>query len=157
MEQTKVTVQKAFLVKVLQWFYLLLTLASLSIPFVYNAFFENLGIPNNLVLGVTIILAFYFLLLCVSFFTQISNLLILSLVFIFFTSLGALALLILSLPNIGTIINGNLPKCYTALESCTFREGVIVSAAYFLAISTPTLVINLITIIGAVKGIAAKD
>lgn len=157
MDRPKTIYPKALLVNVLQWFYLLLTLLSLSIPFIYQNYFNDLGFPRNLVIGISIVLAVYCLLLSVSFFTQITNLLILSLVFIFFTSLGALALLIFALPNASAVISGDLPKCYTALDTCNLKDGIIVSAAYFLTVAIPTLLINIITIIGVVKGIAAKD
>lgn len=148
---------KALLVKVLQWFYLILALLAASGPFVYNAYFSQLGFPQSLVVGLAGVGLIYCLLLAVSFFTQNSSLLILSLVFIFFTTLGSLALIAIAFPNASAVVTGHLPKCYTALETCSLRDGVVVSSAFFLTIAVPTLLINILTIIGAVKAIAAND
>lgn len=153
------TVPKTLIVKILQWFYLILSLIISSILVWYKQipFLSEYNIPDSLIFIVVGVLIFYCLILTASFFTQNTNLLILSLVFIFFTTIGAIILLVISLPNASVVINGQLPNCAKNIALCSLKEGVIVASAILLAISVPTLILNLITIIGAVKAIAATD
>ena len=99
----------------------------------------------------------YCLVLAISFFLQNTNLLILSLVLIFFSTIGSLLMLVVSLPNAQEVISGNLPPCARNIASCTTGEGIVVASAALLAVSIPTLLLNILTIVGAVKGIAATD
>jgi hypothetical protein len=150
---------KSLLVKILQWFYLLLGITTLPLPFWYQqqAFSKSLGLPTELIYGLIASFALYCLLLFVSFLLQNTNLLILSLVFIFFTTIGGLALLAVAFPNADNLIQHGLPECAKNLSTCSFQDGIIVAAAGALAIAVPLLIINIITIIGAVKAIAATD
>lgn len=155
----KTAVPKALFVKVMQWFYLILTLFSASIPFWYKnlPYLDSLALPNKVIYAVAGALVVYCLLLAFSFLTQNTTLLILSLVFIFFTTIGALILLVIALPNSQAVFSGHLPACAKNLANCNFKDGLIVGSAILLSISVPILVLNLLTIIGAVKAIAATD
>lgn len=155
----KVVAQKAILVKILQWFYLSfgLGIASSILWYKQVAVLESYNIPDIIVYLLVGSLAFYCLVLAVSFFTQNTNLLILALVLIFFTTIAALILFVIALPNAQTVISGDLPSCIKNLSLCSVKEGVVVASAILLSISIPALVLNIITIIGAVKAIAATD
>lgn len=155
----KEPVSKSLLVKVLQWFYLVLVFG-IALILVWNKqipYLSDYNIPDSLKYIAGGALIFYCFILTISFFTQNTNLLILALVFIFFTTIGALALLLISLPNAGAVVNGQLPSCAKSISLCSLKEGIIVGSAVLLAISVPTLILNFITIIGAVKAIAATD
>ncbi len=155
----KTSVPKTLFVKVMQWFYLILTLLSASIPFWFKnlPYIDSLSIPEKLVYGASAALAIYCLILAISFFTQNTTLLILSLVFIFFTTIGALILLVLAMPNAQAVLSGHLPSCTQNLALCNFKDGLIVGSAILLSISVPILILNCLSIIGAVKAIAATD
>ena len=88
---------------------------------------------------------------------QNTNLLILALVLIFFTTIGALALLGISLPNAQAVLSGNLPECAKNIAACDLKDGIIVASPALLAVSVPILILNTITIVGAVKGIASSE
>ena len=155
----KISDSKSLLVKILQWFYLTLGLGIASSAFWYKqiAVIESYNIPDIIVYLLLGGLTFYCLVLAASFFTQNTNLLILALVLIFFTTIGDLILFVIALPNAQTVISGNLPSCIKNLSLCSMKEGVVVASAILLAVSVPTLILNIITIIGSVKAIAATD
>ncbi len=159
MENSKQASYKPLLVKILQWFYLLLALGSFTGVFFYQnlSFVPSLGFANEFIIGIFVAVIFYCLLLALSFFLQNTNLLILSLVLIFFSTIGSLLMLVVALPNAQEVISGNLPECAKNLASCTAGEGIVVASAALLAVSIPTLLLNILTIVGAVKGIAATD
>lgn len=159
MANTKNLVDKALLVRILQWFYLLVALI-LGSAFVWLkqlSLFQNYNIPDIAIYLLLSALIFYCFVLFISFFTQNTNLLILALVLIFFTTIGALLLLILSLPNAIEVISHPLPNCIKNLSLCNRHDGVIVATAFLLSVSVPALILNIITIFGAVKGISATD
>lgn len=155
----KIVAQKSILVKILQWFYLSFGLGVASSILWYKqiAVLESYNIPNIIVYLLVGGLTFYCLVLAVSFFTQNTNLLILALVLIFFTTIGALILFVIALPNAQTVISGHLPSCIKNLSLCSVKEGVVVASAILLSVSIPALILNIITIMGAVKAIAATD
>lgn len=155
----KNTSSKSLLVKALQWFYLVLGLVTASSIFWYKqiSFLSNLYLPNILIYSLAIALTFYCLILAASFFTQNTNLLILALVLIFFTTIGAIILLIISLPGAQAALSGHIPACAKNLQLCSLKDGMVVASAILLSVSIPTLVLNLITIVGTVKAIAAGD
>ncbi|HEY4694626.1 MAG TPA: hypothetical protein VIH52_01520 [Candidatus Nanoarchaeia archaeon] len=150
---------KSLLVRILQYFYLVIVIAALALPFLYQqqSFAKSLGFPSQLIWAVALVIIFYALLLFVSFLTQNSTLLILSLVLIFFTTILGLVLLTIAFPNLKEILEGNLPSCINNLGSCNFKDGIIVASAAALAVAVPLLVLNIITIVGAVKAIASND
>lgn len=150
---------KPILVKILQWFYILLALISIVAIFLFPqaSFIRSLGFASEIIVAIFVAISLYSLILAFSFFTQNGNLLILSLVSIFFTTIGALLLLIVSLPNAHNFLGGDLPECASKLATCSLSEGIIVASAMLLVVAIPALVINFITIIGAVKAIAATD
>jgi hypothetical protein len=157
--ESKINNPKSILVKVLQWFYLLLFLVS-STAFLWSKQIPLIAkstLPEEIVIVASIISCIYFLIIALSFLTQNTNMLILSLVLIFFTSIGAAILLIITIPNAQTILSGNIPKCAAALSTCSVTEGVVVASALFMAISVPILLLNIITIIGTIKDIASTD
>ncbi len=151
--------KKSFLVKTLQWFYLVLGIGTASSVFWYKQItvLSSLYLPNILIYSLAIALTFYCLILTVSFFTQNTNLLILALVLIFFTTIGALILLVIALPGAQAALSGHIPACAKNLQLCSLKDGMVVASAIILSVSIPTLVLNLITITGAVKAIAAGD
>lgn len=155
----KEKVHKSLFVKVIQWFYLILTLLSASIPLWYKSlpYLDSLSIPEKLIYGLSAALVIYCFLLTISFFSQNTTLLIFSLVFIFFTTIGALIMLVLALPNSHAVINSQLPSCASNLALCNLKDGLIVGSAILLTISVPILILNFLSIIGAVKAIAATD
>ena len=159
MENPKQSTYKPLLVKVLQWFYLLLAIVTFAGVFLYQnlSFVPSLGIANEFIIGIILAIIFYCLVLALSFFLQNTNLLILSLVLIFFSTIGSLIMLVVALPNAQAVISGNLPDCAKNIASCTTSEGIVVASAALLAVSIPTLLLNILTIVGAVKGIAATD
>lgn len=159
MEKTKLPSYKPLLVKILQWFYLLLALVNFACIFLYQnlSFVPSLGIANEFIIGIIVAVVVYCLVLAISFFLQNTNLLILSLVLIFFSTIGSLIMLVVALPNAQEVISGNLPTCAKNIAACTTSEGIVVASAALLAISIPTLLLNILTIVGAVKGIAATD
>ena len=159
MEKTKLPSYKPLLVKILQWFYLLLATSAFISIFLYQnlSFVPSLGVANEFIIGIFVVVIFYCLILALSFFLQNTNLLILSLVLIFFSTIGSLIMLVVALPNAQAVISGNLPVCAKNLASCTAGEGIVVASAGLLAVSIPTLLLNILTIVGAVKGIAATD
>lgn len=159
MENPKQSTQKPLLVKILQWFYLVFALSFVVAIFFYHNlnFVPSLGIANEFIIGFFLALAFYCLILSFSFFLQNTNLLIFSLVLIFFSTLGALALLVVSIPNSQAVISGNLPECSKNIATCSTSDGIIVASAALLSVSVPILILNIVTIIGAVKGIASTD
>lgn len=159
MENPKEIRQKSLLVKILQWFYVLLAVASLgSIFFFQNlSFVPSLGIGNQFIIGFFVAIALYCSYLALSFFLQNTNLLILALVLIFFSTIGSLIMLVVALPNSKSILTGNLPECVRNIATCSSSEGIIVASAALLAISVPVLLLNIITIVGAVKAIASTD
>ncbi len=150
---------KALLVKILQWLYLLFAILAVAAIFVYPQInqIKVLGFPNEFIVGILIVVAVYCLILSLSFFLQNTTLLIISLVLIFFTTISSLAMLVAAIPNSGQVITGNLPDCVKNLATCSLKEGLIITSAGLLSVSIPTLLLNIITIIGAVKGIAASD
>lgn len=159
MSKTKYSVPKSFLVKILQWFYLLLGVLVGSSLLWYQRlpYMAEINIPETLVYLIVGFLVFYCLLLTLSFLTQNTNLLIFSLVLIFFTSIGAILMTIPGIFNFQNILSGNLPECSKSIVTCNTQDGIVVAAAFLLAVAVPTLIINFITIVGAVKGIAATD
>lgn len=159
LKNPKTTIPKSLLVKVLQWFYLVLGLVAATLFLWYKnlPYFSQLSLPSEFVLAISIAAGIYCLALAFSFFTQNTNLLIFSLVLIFFTTIGAGIMLAVTIPNAQTILSGNLPECTKSLSTCNIKDGVIVASAILMIISVPTLILNFITIIGAVKGIAATD
>lgn len=152
-------ISKSLLVKVLQWVYLIL--AVLSIIFVVSSskipFITKLGFPGEIFIGIGLAITVYCLILSLSFFTQNTNFLIFSLVLIFFTTIGSLIMLFIAIPNSGSAISGHLPKCIQNLSSCSLKDGIIVTSALLLTTSVPLLILNIITIVGSVKAIAATD
>lgn len=159
MDNHREKVQKPILVKILQWFYLLLGVIAVASVFLYQNFdfIPTLGIGNEFIIGFFGLIAAYFLILSLSFFLQNTNLLILALVLIFFSTIGSLLLLVVSVPNAHFVINGNLPECSKNIATCNTHDGIIVASAALLSVAIPTLVLNIITIVGAIKGIAATD
>ena len=158
-ERVAETVSKPLLVKILQWFYLLLALASLSGIFFYQnlSVVPSLGIANEFVIGFIVAIALYFLVIAISFFLLNTNFLILTLVLVFFTTIGALGMLGISLFNADALFSGSLPSCAANIATCNSKDGIIVASTALLMISIPILILNIITIVGAIKGIAATD
>ena len=159
LKNPKTNTPKSLLVKVLQWFYLILGIVSATFFLWYKSlpYFSQLNFPNEFILAISIAAGIYCLALALSFFTQNTNLLILSLVLIFFTTIAAGIMLAVTIPNAQTILRGDLPECAAKLITCNIKDGIIVASAILMVISVPTLILNFITIIGAVKGIAATD
>lgn len=159
MDKQKQIVPKPLLVRILQWFYLLLGLVLVGGAFYFQnlSFIPTLGLANEFILAFFAALVVYCGVLVLSFFFQSTNLLIFSLVLIFFSTLGSLLLLVISLPNAQTIISGNLPSCASNIANCNTSDGIIVASAVMFTIAVPTIILNILTIIGAVKGIAATD
>jgi len=160
MDKTQRTAStKSLLVKGLQWFYLLVSLISLSSLVWYKqiAILEKLELPDIIMFSLVFALVFYCLILSISFFTQNTNLLILSLVLIFFTTIGAAILLFIALPSAKLIFTGNLPACAKNLTLCSVKDGMVVASAMLLSVSIPALLLNILTIVGAVKAIASTD
>ncbi len=159
LKNPKTIAPKSLFVKVLQWFYLITGILTATF-FLWSkqiSFFSSPNIPGELILAITVAAGLYCLILSLSFFAQNTNLLILSLVLIFFTTISALIMLVVTIPNAQTIFSGNLPECSRNLALCNLKDGVIVASAMFMAISIPLLILNFITIIGAVIAIAATD
>lgn len=150
---------KPLLVVIMQWFYLVLGLIFLIGVFFYQNlnFVPSLGIANEFIIGAILATSGYCLILSISFFRQNTNLLILALVFIFFSTIAAVGLLLIGLPNANAVISGNLPSCVKNISTCTTSEGIVVASAAFLALAIPALLLNILSIIAAVKGIAASD
>ncbi|HSX57883.1 MAG TPA: hypothetical protein VLE47_01260 [Candidatus Saccharimonadales bacterium] len=159
MKASREKTHKPLLVKILQWLYLIFAILSLAAIFLYPQFtlLSGLGFPRELIIGSFLALAIYCLILSLSFFLQNTTLLIISLVLIFFTTIGAIAMMGVSIPNSKEVLAGNLPSCVKNLALCNLKEGLIVASAGLLAVSVPTLLLNILTIVGAVKGIAAAD
>jgi hypothetical protein len=159
MDERTEKVHKPLLVKILQWFYLLLAIAVGIGGFYFQSlnFVPTLGVANEFIIGFFGVLIIYCLILALSFFFQNTNLLIFALVLIFFSTIGSLILLVVSLPNAGAVISGNLPECSRNIATCSSSNGIVIASALFLAVSVPTLLLNIITIVGTVKGIAAAD
>ncbi len=155
--QTKIS--KSILVKVLQWFYLVLGLTGATFFLWYKQipYLSQLNLASEFMLALSVMAGIYCLALAFSFFTQNTNLLILSLVLIFFTTIGAGIMLAVTVPNAQTILSGKLPQCTTNLAACSIKDGIVVASALLMVVSVPTLILNLITIVGAVKAIAATD
>lgn len=157
--KAKTETPKSFLVQILQWFYLLVAILAviLAISSTKLDFITHLGFPKEIFIGFGLAIAVYALILSVSFFTQNSTLLILSLVLIFFTTIGALIMLAISIPNSHSFLSGQLPACSKNLSLCSLKDGIAVSSAILFVFSIPTLILNIVTIVGAVKAIAARD
>jgi len=158
MADKKTVAYKSLYVKILQWFYLLLAGVSIALPLLYKQVLsQKLDLPNWFVWGITALVVFYCLLLFLSYLTQNTTLLILALVLVFLTTLVGIALIAVSVPNLHNLIQGGVPKCISDISLCNLKDGIIVSTAAALAVGIPILLLNLLTIVGAVKAIAASD
>ena len=158
-QEQKIKTPKSILVKILQWLYLVVGIVAGTF-WVWEKqihYLNQFSLPRELYLAISVVAGSYCLVLALAFFTQSTNLLIFALVLIFFTTIAALIMLVVSLPNAQTVLSGKLPACIHKLDNCGTKDGVIVASAIFLGASTPILILNTITIIGTVKGIAATD
>jgi hypothetical protein len=150
---------KPLLVVLMQWFYLLLGVLLVVTAFYFQnlSFIPTLGIANEFILGFFGLLAGYCLVLFLSFFFQKTNLLIFALVLIFFSTIGSLAMLVISLPNAQALFSGDLPTCARNIATCNTSDGIAVAGTALLVVSVPLLLLNILTIIAAIKGIGAAD
>jgi len=159
LRERKEKIEKSLIVKILQWLYLIISAFSVTFFFWYKKvnFLPKFDLPNEFLLALSLVLGFYCLILAVSYFTQNSNLLILALVLLFFTTIIAILMFAVTIPNAKIILSGNLPFCINNLSACNVQDGIVVASAWSMAVSVPILILNFISIIGAVKAIAATD
>ncbi|MDP2671584.1 MAG: hypothetical protein Q8P13_03985 [bacterium] len=142
---------------IFSFLYLLIFLFALSLPFLYQnlPFISYLGLTKTLVLVPAAVLAAYAFLIAFSFFLRGDNWLLLSIVILFFSTLGAVFLLVLGIMTGKNLPNG-IPSCVNDISLCNSTDGFTLLSALLLGISIPTLVLNLLTFIAAYKTMGTK-
>ncbi len=147
---------KTLVVKILQWFYLALALISLLFPLIFRqTIFVSLDLPIWFMWGITAVAVFYFLLLFTAFFTQNSILVIISLVCVFLTMIVGIILFGIGFINIQGVLSG-VPACWNNLAVCSGKDAIIVASAACLGLAIPLVILNIVTIIGAIKALSAE-
>ena len=155
----KPTKKFPWLTRIFIFLYTAAFLVTISLPFFYQQLplIGSIELDRTIILVPSIIIAAYFLIIAFSFFRAGDNWLIFSIILLFFSTLGALALTAIGSINAQHLINKGIPNCIQNINLCDDEDGVILASAILLAVSIPTILFNILTFIGIMKSFGARD